>query len=88
MDYTSGMITIGLPLARVEKVLHERFVSVTERETMADLRRAGVSIRKIADAPGRAPSTVSRELARNSDERGEYRPHAAHRAAATRRARP
>jgi IS30 family transposase len=88
VDYTTGMITMRQPLAQVEKVLHERFVSLTERETMADLRRAGTSIRRIAEALGRAPSTVSRELARNSDERGEYRPHAAHRAAATRRARP
>ncbi|WP_312860437.1 IS30 family transposase, partial [Pseudonocardia bannensis] len=88
VDYTTGMITVGLPLARVEKVLHERFVSLTERETMADLRRVGISIRKIAEALGRAPSTVSRELARNGDPDGEYRPFAAHRAAAGRRARP
>jgi hypothetical protein len=88
VDYTTGMITVGQPLAPVEKVLHERFVSLTEREAMADLRRAGTSIRKIAEALGRAPSTVSRELARNGDTDGEYRPFAAHRAAAGRRARP
>ena len=88
VDYTTGMITMGQPLARVEKVLHERFVSLTERETMADLRRAGTSIRTIARTLGRAPSTVGRELARNGDTDGEYRPFAAHRAAAARRGRP
>jgi IS30 family transposase len=88
VDYTTGMITMGQPLALAEKVLDERFVSLSERETMADLRRAGSSIRKIAEALGRAPSTVSRELARNGDTDGEYRPFAAHRAAAGRRPRP
>ena len=43
VGHTTGMITVGQPLARVEKVLHERFVSLTERETMADLRGAGIS---------------------------------------------
>jgi IS30 family transposase len=88
VDYTTGMITVGQPLARVEKVLHERFVSLTERETMADLRRAGTSMRAIATQLGRSPSTVSRELARNRDDQGEYRPFTAHRAAAERRSRP
>lgn len=88
VDYTTGMITMGQPLARAEKVLHERFVSLSERETLADLRRAGTSIRKIAEALGRAPSTVSREIARNGDTDGAYRHFAAHRAAAGRRPRP
>jgi transposase, IS30 family len=45
-----------------------------ERTTIADLRRAGVSVRDIADEFGRAASTVSRELRRNGDDRGRYLP--------------
>jgi transposase, IS30 family len=65
-----------------------RFLSLLEREQIADLGRAGHSIRAIADLLGRAPSTISRELRRNRDEHGRYLPHAAHRTAAGRRARP
>ncbi len=88
VDYTTGMITMVLSMAKVEKVLDRRFVSLAERETITDLRREGLSIRRIANRLGRHPSTISREVARNSDKQGEYRPHAAHRAAAVRRTRP
>lgn len=54
---------------------------------MPILRRTGLSIRKIAAKPGRAPSTVSRELRRNSRRDGPYRPFDAHRWAVQRRAR-
>src|SRR3954453_15142238 len=62
-----------------------------KRELIADLRAAGASIRAVAAVLGRPASTVSRELARNTDPDdpdGAYRPYAAHCAAATRRARP
>ena len=42
---------------------HPRYLSLAERTTIADLHRAGVSVRDIADELGRAASTVSRELA-------------------------
>ena len=45
-------------------------------------------MRSIATLLGRAPSTISRELRRNGTIIGMYEAHAAHRAAATRRARP
>ena len=43
-----------------------RFLSQDERIEIADLRRAGLSVREIARRLGRAPSTISRELRRNA----------------------
>ncbi len=74
-------------LARVEQVIHPRYLSLIEREQLRDLRRAGMSIRKVAEAMGRSPSTISRELRRNASERG-YMPHTAHRLSVGRRQRP
>lgn len=65
-----------------------RFLSLNERTTIADLHHGGESVRAIARELGRPPSTVSRELRRNRDDHGRYRPHAAHEQARTRRARP
>src|SRR5919107_1765045 len=68
--------------------IHSRYLSLLEREQIADLLRAGHSFRSIAGELGRAPSTISREIGGNRDEHGRYLPHAAHRAAAGRRPRP
>ena len=66
-----------------------RFLSVDERIVIADGLRAGRSLRSIAAELGRPPSTISREIARNSHPgSGDYRPHAAHDLAAARRPRP
>ena len=66
-----------------------RYLSEQERVRIADLHRAGRSMRFIAAQLGRAVSTISRELGRNADApSGGYLPHAAHRAAAARRRRP
>jgi IS30 family transposase len=65
-----------------------RYLSEDERGLIADRHRTGASMRSIARELGRAPSTVSRELARNTDEQGRYRPSAAHRSATARLARP
>ena len=75
-------------LARVEQVIDARYLSLVERERIKDLQQAGLSIRKIAAQLGRAPSTVSRELRRNTVSRHGYLPHTAHRASVTRRRRP
>lgn len=64
-----------------------RYLSQDERFEIADLRRAGVSIRAIAAQLGRAPSTISRELRRNTGPDGDYSPFEAHRRAVARRAR-
>src|SRR5262249_25897541 len=66
-----------------------RYLSEDDRVRIADLRRAGLGVRAIAAELGRSPSTVSRELRRNCEPRsGQYRPFAAQRLAARRRARP
>ena len=65
-----------------------RNLSQDERIEIADLRRAGLSMRAIADKLGRAPSTISREPARNATPAGRgYQPFDAHRRATARRAR-
>jgi IS30 family transposase len=81
------------------KVERGRFLSLLERELIADLWLAGWSARAIAKLLERSPSTITRELARNGycrygrswrDRRAGFRygPHAADRAARARRARP
>ena len=66
-----------------------RFLSQDERVLIGDRLHAGLGIRAIAVELGRSPSTVSREVLRNSEQvTGRYRPFAAHRTAAGRRPRP
>lgn len=73
----------------VDRAISTRYLTENERVVIADGRRAGQSARKIAKLlPGRAVSTVCRELKRNSSENGEYLPHAAQYAALARRPRP
>ncbi|GEE02034.1 hypothetical protein nbrc107696_24800 [Gordonia spumicola] len=92
VDYKSGVTTFvapasSSPLTILEAVLHPRFLTIVERETIADLRRQGMSLRAIGRELGRPASTIKREIdARSVD--GVYRPHAAHRAWAGSRARP
>src|SRR5665213_1161438 len=49
-------------------------LSLEERCTIAQLREAGQSIRQIASALDRSPSTISRELSRNSGKQIRYKP--------------
>lgn len=70
-----------LTLARVGSL------SVQEREDIAVLLALGRGVRGIAATLGRAPSTISREVARNLVE-GEYRPSLAQRQAWGRAQRP
>lgn len=94
VDYTTGQTTmesLSSPppgLAQVERVLDPRFLSLAEREQIADLRRDGQSFRAIGRTLGRHASTIKRELDRNLAASGIYQPHAAHRLAAARRPRP
>jgi transposase, IS30 family len=69
-----------------------RYLSVGEREEIAVGLAAGESLRVIAGRLGRSPSTVSREVRRNSRGRRHYRAlaaqgHAQHRAARPKTAR-
>ena len=54
-----------------------RQLCLQERETIAELFKAGQSIRQIAAALDRAPSTISREIRRNTGygAKAIYRPH-------------
>jgi transposase, IS30 family len=65
-----------------------RYLSVAEREEIAVGLAAGESVRSVARRLGRAPSTVSREIGRNSRGRRQYRALAAQGQAQRRAARP
>jgi transposase, IS30 family len=66
-----------------------RYLTLLERYEIARLDDTGVSIRKIAERLRRAPSTISREVARNRDPRtGHYLPETAHAMAWQRQRRP
>lgn len=69
------------------KPLSDRYLSQDERTVIADGLRAGWSIRRIAGHLQRSPSTVSREVRRNTAAE-RYTPYAAHRQALARLARP
>ena len=92
IDYKTGVTTI-VPVASepsvaaVEAGLHPRFLTVTERELIADLRRGEHSLRAIGRALGRSASTIKREIDARSVE-GVYQPHRAQRAWAKSRPRP
>jgi len=87
--YRHGQVTGFVPaLDRLAvREVSARFLSQDERIQVADLRRAGLSIRQVAGRLGRAPSTVCRELRRNAAGGRQYRPFEAHRRATARRAR-
>ncbi|QKS21929.1 IS30 family transposase [Curtobacterium sp. Csp1] len=63
-------------------------MSEGERLQIADLRLGGASVRMIAAELGRSPSTISRELTRNSSRGGAYRPYAAQQRCRERARRP
>lgn len=67
---------------------HPRYLSLEERTLIADLHRERKTLREIAEAVGRHPSTISRELGRNSDAAGRYLPGTAQRLMADRGQRP
>lgn len=74
-------------LACLETRIDSRFLSLIEREQIHDLQSRGESMRAIGRALGRSPSTISRELRRNTATSVGYLPYAAHRIAASRRPR-
>lgn len=87
--YRNGVV-VGFvaPLDRLAvRQISSRYLSQDERIEIADLRKSGLSLRAIAVRLGRAPSTISRELRRNSVAGRGYRPFDAQRRATVRRAR-
>ena len=87
--YRNGqLVRFVPPLDRLlVRRISARFLSQDERIEIADLRGAGRSVRQIAVQLGRAPSTISRELRRNTPAGRVYRPFDAHQRASARRAR-
>lgn len=82
LQYPAVITTVPRPMS-------PRYPSEDQRVVIADLPRAGATVREIGAELGRAPSTVSRELARNADPATwRYRPARSHRLAAERRAWP
>ncbi|WUA20877.1 IS30 family transposase [Streptomyces canus] len=86
----AGNVRVYLPITEVREsdAVSERFLSENERIVIADLLRAGNSLRTIARELARDPATISREVRRNRDPRtGKYHPFQAQRRASVRRAR-
>jgi IS30 family transposase len=75
--------TLVVPGPRVRRSL-----TLEDRETIALLYAAGAGVRRIAHAIGRDPGVISRELRRNGNSAGGYRPLGAQRAAQVRACRP
>jgi len=91
VDYTTGRTTMESmtsPPRLVPEQIGSRLLSLSEREKIADLTRAGLTLRAIGRELGRPASTVMRELHARADASDRYLPHAAHRDAATKRVRP
>ena len=63
-------------------------LTAAERDRIADLKAEGQSVRAIAQALGRSPATISRELRRNALASGAYRPTIAEGSYLLRRQRP
>ncbi|MFH8387996.1 IS30 family transposase [Kitasatospora sp. NPDC018058] len=81
----------GLPPERLpEPSRSDRYLSLLERKRIATLRERGLGIREIAQRLDRSPSTVSRELRRNTlaHDQGIYDADLAHHRAEERVKRP
>ncbi|QIG41141.1 IS30 family transposase [Microbacterium sp. 4R-513] len=81
------LVATGGVRPRRGRNLQGRYLSFLEREEIACGVAAGESVRSIARRIGRAPSTVSRELTRNTG-RGRYRASWAQMSAFARASRP
>jgi IS30 family transposase len=86
---SAGTVVIYAPVKITEpKPRSPRYLSEQERIQIADLLAARMSVRSIAEQLGRAPSTISREIGRNRDPDGRYRPHHAERPPPPRAGKP
>ena len=86
---SAGALVIYAPVKIAQaRPRSPRYLSEQERIQIADLQAARMSVRGIAEQMGRAPSTISREIRRNSDPDGRYRPHQAEQAARRRAGKP
>ena len=72
---SAGALVIYAPVKITEaRPRSPRYLSEQERIQIADLLAARMSVRRIGEQLGRAPSTISREIRRNSDPDGRYVP--------------
>ena len=85
---TRWLFSAGGVRPRRGRDLKGRCLTLVQREEIALGRARGDSVRQIAKTIGRAPSTVSRELRRNTDGLGRYRATTAHGLAYARASRP
>jgi IS30 family transposase len=85
---TRWLVAAGGVRPRRGRGLKGRCLTLAQREEIALGRARGESVRSIAAAIRRAPSTVSRELRRNADRLGGYRATTAHALAYARASRP
>jgi transposase, IS30 family len=86
---SAGVLVHYAPVKIIEaKVRSPRYLSEQERIVIADLLCARMTIRGIARRLGRSASTISREIRRNRDADGRYRPHHAEHAARVRAGKP
>ena len=85
---TRWLVAAGGVRPRRGRGLKGRCLTLAQREEIALGRARGQSVRSIAAAIGRSPSTVSRELRRNADRLGGYRATTAHALAYAHASRP
>jgi IS30 family transposase len=77
-----------IPSLRIPPATTGRYLDARERLRIADLLRLGNSMRAVAAALGRHPSTIKRELDRHRDAEGRYLPRTADHDARLQRGRP
>ncbi|MBE2999676.1 IS30 family transposase [Nocardiopsis sp. HNM0947] len=95
VDYSTGqttmepMTTSAEPtVAALDKPVHPRFLTLAERERIADLDRAGWGLRAIGRDLDRPASTIKRELDHHRSTDGSYGAYTAQRRATQQRSRP
>lgn len=78
VNYSTGQTTIESMTSpkpvmdALKRQVHPRFLTLQERERIADLDRAGWSLRAIGRGLTRPASTIKRELDQHRDEDGSY----------------
>jgi transposase, IS30 family len=89
MDAAGRRLRYPPVIGQLPPVISARFLSDDERVAISDGLHQGQSLRSIAARLGRSPSTVSREVRRNTPPAAlRYLPHVAHKQSAARRRRP
>jgi hypothetical protein len=90
VTFSSGAVLEYAPVTSPTNVksISPRYLSEDERVLIGDGLRAGVTMTQIGLDLGRSTSTITREVERNCDGAGRYRPFAAHQRAINRLARP